>query len=180
MDNFSESIIKDIATPLDPIIISDFSKWLTTKEAQTDYRELAALTKKQLQALMLLFYWFIDSNGQEQRELDELKGTLEKTRERELLKKTIALNLSGYQIEKLSGILNSLRDSKSGNAKKAADARHNKPGGSRDLKSQIQTIWASGKYSSRDVCAEEEWRGLGFGSFKAARNALIRTPNPMR
>ncbi len=67
---------------------------------------------------------------------------------------------------------------RSSSAKKAADARHSKPGGSRDLKAQIQEIWATGKYQSRDICAEQEWAGLGFGSPKAARNALINTPPP--
>lgn len=46
------------------------------------------------------------------------------------------------------------------------------------LAKNIISIWASGKYSSRDVCAEQEYSGLGFGSFKAARNALINTPDP--
>lgn len=60
----------------------------------------------------------------------------------------------------------------------AADARHSQPGGSRDLKRQIQEKWAEGNCSSRDICAEQEYSGLGFGSLKAARNALIKTPNP--
>jgi hypothetical protein len=67
---------------------------------------------------------------------------------------------------------------KSEAGRKAADAKHNKPGGSRDLGEKIRGIWASGKYKSRDICAEEEWRGLGYGSIKAARNALINTPRP--
>jgi len=57
----------------------------------------------------------------------------------------------------------------------AAEARHSKPGGSRDLKAKIQAIWATGKYSSRDICAEEEWSALGFGSFSTARRALRNT-----
>ena len=56
------------------------------------------------------------------------------------------------------------------------DVRHSKPGGSRELRDKIREVWASGKYSSKDICAEEEWRGLGFGSLKAARNALINIP----
>lgn len=63
--------------------------------------------------------------------------------------------------------------------KKAADARHNKPGGSRDLQKEIKAIWASGKFSTRNDCAEQEWQALGFGSQKAARNALLNTPNPV-
>jgi len=63
-------------------------------------------------------------------------------------------------------------------ARKGADAKHDKPGASRDLKSQICGIWATGKYSSRDICAEEEYAALGYNTFRAARDALINTPPP--
>src|SRR5208337_2379443 len=56
-------------------------------------------------------------------------------------------------------------------AKAAANARHNQPGGSRDKQRQIREIWATGKYSSRDLCAAEECAALGM-SFSAARKAL--------
>jgi len=62
-------------------------------------------------------------------------------------------------------------------ARNAANARHNKPGGSRDKQRQIREIWASGKYSSRDLCAEQECAALDM-SIKAARKALKNTPNP--
>lgn len=65
------------------------------------------------------------------------------------------------------------------NAKRAADALHNKPGGSRDKKEQIRAIWASGKYTFRDVCAEEECAALRM-SFTTARKALRNTPEPDR
>ncbi len=45
-------------------------------------------------------------------------------------------------------------------------------------KDDIRLAWASGKYTSRDICAEQEYSSLGFNSFKAARNALINTPPP--
>lgn len=60
-------------------------------------------------------------------------------------------------------------------SKKATDALHRK---NRERANNIKSIWATGKYSSRDVCAEEEYSGLGFKSFKAARNALKRTLDP--
>lgn len=63
------------------------------------------------------------------------------------------------------------------NAQKAANTRHDQPGGSRDKQRQIKEIWASGKYSSRDICAEQECAALGM-SFTAARNALKNTPDP--
>lgn len=62
-------------------------------------------------------------------------------------------------------------------ARKSANARHSKPGGSRAMKEQIRTIWASGKYSSRDICAEQECAALGI-SFSTARKALRNTPDP--
>lgn len=60
----------------------------------------------------------------------------------------------------------------------AAEARHSKEGGSRDLRDKIRKVWAQGNYSTRDYCAEEEYAGLGFNSFKTARNALVKTPKP--
>ena len=59
----------------------------------------------------------------------------------------------------------------------AANARHDRPGGSRDKQRQIREIWASGKYSSRDLCAEEECAALEM-SYGAARKALKNTPDP--
>ena len=63
------------------------------------------------------------------------------------------------------------------NARAAANARHSRPGGSRDKRRQIQEIWKTGKYSSRDVCAEQESAALGM-SFSSARKALRGTPDP--
>lgn len=63
------------------------------------------------------------------------------------------------------------------NAKAAADALHNKPGGSREKRNAIRASWASGKYTSRDRCAEEECAALEM-SFSAARNALKNQPKP--
>lgn len=63
------------------------------------------------------------------------------------------------------------------NATAAANARHDLPGGSRDKQRQMREIWATGKYSSRDLCAEQECAALDM-SFAAARNALKNTPNP--
>ncbi|WP_322529305.1 hypothetical protein R5R73_07365 [Salinicola sp. LHM] len=54
----------------------------------------------------------------------------------------------------------------------AADIRHSKPGGSRDLRDKIRSIWATGKYTSKDICAEQEWEDIGFKSFSTARKAL--------
>jgi len=62
-------------------------------------------------------------------------------------------------------------------AVKASNAYHNGPNGFRAKRVKIQEIWASGKYSSRDICAEQESSAIGM-SFSTARKALRRTPNP--
>lgn len=61
--------------------------------------------------------------------------------------------------------------------KKAANALHDKPGGSRSKANSIREIWASGRYSSRDLCAREECDHIGM-SYSAARRALRNTPAP--
>lgn len=63
------------------------------------------------------------------------------------------------------------------NARLAANARHDKPGGSRDQNRKICEIWATGKFNSRDRCAEEECGALNM-TYSAARNALKNTPEP--
>lgn len=40
----------------------------------------------------------------------------------------------------------------------------------------IREIWGAGKYSSRDICAEQECASLGM-SFSTARKALRNTPD---
>ena len=64
--------------------------------------------------------------------------------------------------------------------RQTVEARYSKPDGTYDRQAKIKKIWASGKYASRDICAEEEYASIGFGSFKSARNALkgTRDPNP--
>ncbi len=60
---------------------------------------------------------------------------------------------------------------------RAADAKHDGPTGKRTAKETLRTIWASGKYSSRDICAEQECAALGM-SFSTARKALRGTQDP--
>lgn len=55
--------------------------------------------------------------------------------------------------------------------KKSADALHNAPGGSREKRRSIQAIWKTGKYTDRDLCAEQECAALEM-SFSTARKAL--------
>ena len=69
------------------------------------------------------------------------------------------------------------KQQKSKMGKHAADALHDKPGGSREKSDEIRLMWASGKYSSRDICAEQEWAALDM-SFSTARKPLRNTPKP--
>jgi len=62
-------------------------------------------------------------------------------------------------------------------AKQAVEAKHNKPGGSRERQAKIRAIWATGKFSSKDLCAEQECGALGM-SFTSARKALRNQPEP--
>lgn len=59
----------------------------------------------------------------------------------------------------------------------AANALHSKPGGNRDKQAAIRAVWASGKFSSRTLCAEEECASLEM-SLDTARRALRNTPDP--
>jgi hypothetical protein len=70
-----------------------------------------------------------------------------------------------------------VRGKVSESAKRAADVRHDKPGASRAKREDIRRIWASGKYASRDICAEQECAALGM-SMSTARRALRNTPDP--
>ncbi len=64
---------------------------------------------------------------------------------------------------------------KSNNAKKAAEASHEEH---RKKQHLIRQHWASGKYSSRDECAEIAGAALGM-RFSTARRALRNTPDPI-
>lgn len=62
-------------------------------------------------------------------------------------------------------------------ARNAVNIRHSKPDGSRAKAQAIKDVWATGKYTSRDICAEQECAALNM-SFSAARKALRNTPEP--
>lgn len=62
-------------------------------------------------------------------------------------------------------------------AKRAADSLHNKPGGSREKQGRIRAEWATGKYSDRTRCAEEQCAALDM-SYDTARKALVGMPDP--
>jgi len=76
----------------------------------------------------------------------------------------------------LEGALKGREAQKTLQGKKAIEARHSQPGGSRDKQQKIREAWASGKYRSRDECAEKEHDALSM-SYGTARKALRNTPN---
>ncbi|WNL47911.1 hypothetical protein RKE25_09895 [Dyella sp. BiH032] len=93
-------------------------------------------------------------------------------------KKDEAIHLLGNAAIKLSQSVGALMaEKRQAIAANAANAKHNAPDGSRSRQDAIRRAWASGKYSSRDICAEQECAALGM-SFSAARKALRNTPDP--
>ena len=55
----------------------------------------------------------------------------------------------------------------------AAQKKHEKTNAAKEI---MKEFWTSGKYTSRDICAEQEAAGLNL-SFSTARKALRNTPN---
>lgn len=88
----------------------------------------------------------------------------------------IKINEAISSVSRAMGAYEGKTEYKKQRGKAAIDARHNKPNGARAKQEAIRQIWASGKYSSRDICAEQECAGLGM-SFASARKALINQPN---
>jgi len=60
--------------------------------------------------------------------------------------------------------------------KKGADKKHER---TNKAKQELIGIWATGRYKSRDECAEQECSHLNI-SLSTARKALINTPEPVR
>lgn len=60
---------------------------------------------------------------------------------------------------------------------KGAAGKHGKPDGTWEKQEQLRAIWASGKYLTRDLCADEEYEALGV-SRDTARDWLKKTLDP--
>ena len=86
-------------------------------------------------------------------------------------------SLTVKQRELIRQRLNAMKITASQRGTKAAEILHGRPGGSRSKAAEIRSLWASGKYSSRDICAEQECGALEL-SFSTARKALRGTPDP--
>lgn len=75
--------------------------------------------------------------------------------------------------------LKKIADANSDRGRRAAQALHSRVGGSHDKQQSSRNAWASGKYSSRDLCAEQECAALNM-AFGTARRALRNTAEPPR
>jgi hypothetical protein len=90
-------------------------------------------------------------------------------------------NLFSYEFEDfLVPVIETVgKDTKSKSGRHAAIIRHAKNEKTKKAREkEIQGIWAKGSFSTRDLCAEEEYLALGFSSFSSARKALRKTPDP--
>lgn len=47
-----------------------------------------------------------------------------------------------------------------------------------DPTKKIRELWAGGDFTSKDICAEQNYESCGFNSFKTARNKLVGIPKP--
>lgn len=91
-----------------------------------------------------------------------------------LAKRKLAINMA-WEHENRQFAIKSNRQTQ---AKDAINARHDKEGGSRDLKAKIRDIWATGKYLHRTTCAEQEYEALGIKTIGTANDYLKGTPDP--
>ena len=133
------------------------------EEAQA--RVIAALEKQVKNSNVL-----IQTIDETVREFVQLMGS--KPKQDDLFENLISLisSASAQEVKKAKKLA-------SDRGRKAVEARHNKPGGSRDLIKKMQEEWASGNYKSRDLCAEEMCAHLNI-SYSTARRALRNTPTP--
>jgi len=108
--------------------------------------------------------WADDRMFLQKVELDEAEGFLKKMVR---FSQTYSEKTSKWVMEKVNR-----RTSEIG--KHAADVRHKT---TNDKKKEIQEIWATGVYSDRDLCANQEAEPLGL-AYSTSRRALQNTPNP--
>lgn len=111
--------------------------------------------------------------GSRQRfKFDECLDEMAKTAS---LLRSWALTLGGRNDD----TVNEFRRDMSERNRRAADAKHSQPGGSREKWEAIRKIWALGKFDTRQKCADQESAALGM-SYSTALKALRNTPNPVR
>lgn len=156
-----------------PTSLSDSERWLIEQSA-IDFSAYEHFRLAEIAALLLLRMTEYKST---------LMGILYGSKEAFAFKNMQAKRLGEYASAQenlalfLKGELAERVEKKKRDVKKAADAKHDRPGGAREKKVKVQQAWASGNYASRDICAEKICGELEM-SFSSARKALRNTPNP--
>lgn len=163
--------------------IEDECKRLGTSNLTTDelINKLAECTYRNYKLLAQLEK-SVDHYRQLRRALDYAKNAVDEMelhvqKHREISKAREIIHDALVDSEVKVGAYKAVKTYKKEKAASAANARHSKPNGARAKAEAIRKVWASGKYSSRDICAEQECAGLDM-SYSAARKALRNTPDP--
>lgn len=86
-------------------------------------------------------------------------------------------HIRGREIDVETGAEVGSKEWRSSVAKHAAVTRHSQSGGSHDKRQKVRELWATGKYRSREQCADLVCSELGI-SRTTARKALNNTPDP--
>lgn len=97
---------------------------------------------------------FVMARGVLQARAADFRGLIEKL-DTNAAASTTRLNEQHQAIEGLESALRDLIATASERGRRAAESLHNRPGGSRDKGRKLREAWASGKYRSRDECAEK-------------------------
>lgn len=85
--------------------------------------------------------------------------------------------LSSNQFLRVAAFQYGAAGSRTEQARKAVNARHNQKGGYREARAQILAIWATGEYLHHTDCAKGEHKNLGVG-YETAYRYLTNAPDP--
>lgn len=157
-------------------VVADLKVWARESFSHEQLVELFALTYRKAQVYEELKRK-VESIDDEIARLTAIEeAAREKAKIRAFEKVAIKALTDGFN-EGVKIVANAVKTEARKRGKHAAEARHSKPGGNRSKAEEMRRLWASGKYTSRDICAEQECSAQGM-SFSAARKALINTPEP--
>lgn len=95
-----------------------------------------------------------------------------------LIEKTVELTEVKIHRSKLARYVETNIEKKIETSRKRKEAAHASHKKDYEHVNKIRELWAGGNFESRDICADQEWEAIGFGSRKTARNALLGTPDP--
>jgi hypothetical protein len=114
-----------------------------------------------------------DDKESEIRELAKAHGAVEVDELAAKLLYVYAKDLQAYSLETIS----SQRQASSERHREVVNFLHDQPNGSREKRQRMREIWASGKYLTREACAEKNYELVGM-SFDTAKKALRNQPAP--